>query len=290
MPAVAADPAHLPVRAGIGLKAEHVAQILAEDVDLGFFEVHAENYMVPGGPFPAHLGRIRECYALSIHGVGLSIGSEAGLDSAHLDRLDALLRRFEPQSFSEHLAWSSHGGTYYNDLLPLPYDTPTLQRVCRHIDQVQTRLGRRMLIENPSTYVEFACSTLDEGQFLSEVVRRTGCGLLLDVNNVHVSAVNHHRDARAWLESLPLHAVGEVHIAGYGVDADAAGAPLLIDTHGADIDAAVWALYAHALQCAGAQPTLIERDQNIPALAALLAEAAHAERLLLACQAVRESA
>lgn len=273
----------LPVRAGIGLKARHVREILGAGTDLGFFEVHAENYMVAGGPFLAQLGRIRDRYPLSIHGVGLSIGAEGRLDAAHLDRLAALLSRFEPQSFSEHLAWSSHGGNFYNDLLPVPYDGITLRRVCDHVDQVQQRLKRRLLLENPSTYVEYECSTMDEAQFLSEVVRRCGCGLLLDVNNAYVSAVNHGRDAQAFMASLPLSAVGEIHLAGFGEDHDAAGARLLIDTHAAAIDAAVWALYEEALRMAGPLPTLIERDNDIPALDVLCAEAQRAERCLATC-------
>ena len=215
--------ARLPQRAGIGLKAVHVRDILEDGAGsavagLGFFEVHAENYMVAGGPFPAHLERIRERYALSIHGVGLSIGGEAPLDDAHLARLAALLARFQPQAFSEHLAWSSHGGRYYGDLLPLAYDRAALARVCDHVEQTQQRLKRRLLLENPSTYVEFERSTMDEAQFLSEVVRRTGCGLLLDVNNAYVSAVNHGRDALAFIEALPLRQVGEIHLAGYAED------------------------------------------------------------------------
>ena len=284
-PDAAVHRAQLPVRAGIGLKARHVQEILDTGTDLGFFEVHAENYMVAGGPFLAHLGRIRDRFPLSIHGVGLSIGAEGPIDAAHLDRLSALLSRFEPQSFSEHLAWSSHGGNFYNDLLPLPYERTTLQRVCDHIDQVQQRLQRRLLLENPSTYVEYEGSTMDEAQFLSELVRRCGCGLLLDVNNAYVSAINHGRDAQAFIASLPLSAVGEIHLAGFGEDRDAAGSRLLIDNHGAAIDAAVWALYEATLRLAGPLPTLIERDNNIPALELLCAEARCAERALAACRA-----
>ena len=285
-PDVAVPGARLPVRAGIGLKAQHVREILETGTDLGFFEVHAENYMVAGGPFLAHLSRVRDRYPLSIHGVGLSIGAEGPLNSAHLDRLSALMSRFEPQSFSEHLAWSSHGGNFYNDLLPLPYDRATLRRVCDHIDQVQQRLKRRLLLENPATYVEYECSTMDEAQFLLEVVRRCGCGLLLDVNNAYVSAINHGRDAQAFIASLPLSAVGEIHLAGFGEDRDAAGSRLLIDSHGAAIDAAVWALYEATLRLAGPLPTLIERDNNIPELEVLCAEAQRAERALAACRAL----
>ena len=277
--------ARLPVRAGIGLKAQHVREILETGTDVGFFEVHAENYMVAGGPFLAHLGRIRDRYPLSIHGVGLSIGAEGPLDAAHLDRLSALLSRFEPQSFSEHLAWSSHGGNFYNDLLPVPYDRATLRRVCDHIDQVQQRLQRRLLLENPATYVEYEGSTMDEALFLSEVVRRCGCALLLDVNNAYVSAINHGRDAQAFIASLPLSAVGEIHLAGFGEDRDAAGSRLLIDSHGAAIDAAVWALYEATLRMTGPVPTLIERDNNVPALELLCAEAQRAERALATCRA-----
>lgn len=270
----------LPWRAGIGLKPQHFQQVLDSQPALGFFEVHAENYMVDGGPFHHYLGRIREHYPLSLHGVGLSIGGEEALDEEHLDRLARLIERYEPASFSEHLAWSSHGGRFFNDLLPLPYDRHTLDRVCRHVDRVQQRLGRRMLLENPSTYVEFAASTLSETQFLREVLQRTGCGLLLDLNNVHVSCTNHGRDARAYLDELPLHEVGEVHLAGFATDQDAAGAPLLIDQHGSPVDEAVWQLYERLLGRLGPVPTLLERDHDVPALATLQAEAGRAEALM----------
>ncbi len=278
--AAAARPRSLPARAGIGLKPEHFRDILDTAPDLGFFEIHAENYMVDGGAFHHYLTRIRERYALSIHGVGLSIGGEGPLDEAHLDRLATLLGRYQPESFSEHLAWSSHGGAFLNDLLPAPYDAATLARVCEHIDRVQERLGRRMLLENPATYVEFAASTMAEAEFITQVVRRSGCGLLLDVNNVHVSCTNHGRDARDYIDALPLYAVGQVHLAGFAEDTDAAGAPLLIDSHGAPVAEAVWALYCDALDRVGPMPTLIERDNDIPALPVLLAEARHADRIL----------
>jgi uncharacterized protein len=280
----------LPVRAGVGLKPQHFREALAAGTGIGFFEVHAENYMVDGGPFHHFLWRIRENHALSLHGVGLSIGAEAPLDEAHLDRLAALIDRYEPVQFSEHLAWSSHGGAFFNDLLPLPYDRATLERVCEHVDRVQSRLRRRMLLENPSTYLEFTQSTMSETQFIGEVLRRTGCGLLLDVNNVHVSCVNHHRDARAYIDELPLEAVGQIHLAGFAHDVDAAGAPLLIDSHGAPVDDAVWALYAGVIAQLGPMPTLIERDNDVPAFEVLLAEARHAEDLMRlpgACQASR---
>jgi uncharacterized protein (UPF0276 family) len=270
----------LPTGAGVGLKPEHFRDVLATRPDVAFFEVHAENYMVDGGPFHHFLGRIREHYPLSLHGVGLSIGAEGPIDEAHLDRLAALIARYEPASFSEHLAWSSHGEIFLNDLLPVPYDRATLARVCEHVDRVQERLKRPMLLENPATYVEFTISTMSEAQFLGEVLRRTGCGLLLDVNNVYVSCMNHGRDPLAFIDDLPLDAVGEIHLAGFALDEDADGAPLLIDSHGAEVDDAVWSLYAQVIARVGAMPTLLERDNNVPALATLVAEAQHAETLM----------
>lgn len=270
----------LPARSGLGLKPEHFRTILETRPNLGFFEIHAENYMVDGGPFHHYLTQIRRDYALSIHGVGLSIGGDGPLDEDHLDRLAILIARYEPESFSEHLAWSSHGDIFLNDLLPAPYNPATLQRVCDHIDRVQERLGRRMLLENPATYVEFAASTLAEPDFISEVVKRTGCGLLLDVNNVYVSCTNHGRDVQPYIDAFPLAATAQIHLAGFAEDIDAAGAPLLIDSHGAPIAEAVWDLYRFTLQRSGSLPTLIERDNDIPAFPVLLAEAQQAEKLL----------
>ena len=272
----------LPARAGVGLKPEHYQEILATQPAIGFFEVHAENYMVPGGPFHHYLTRIRERYALSIHGVGLSIGADAPLDVEHLNALAALLKRYQPESFSEHLAWSTHSDVFLNDLLPLPYNTATLQRVCDHIDQVQAHLGRRMLLENPATYIEFVASSWNEATFLSEVVRRTGCGLLLDVNNVYVSSVNHQRDAQAFIRALPLTQVGEIHLAGFAQQSDGNGDLLLIDSHGSPVAQAVWELYAFTLGLTGPVATLLERDNDIPAWPVLLAEANLADRLLCA--------
>ncbi|NMZ00749.1 DUF692 domain-containing protein [Pseudomonas proteolytica] len=272
----------LPRRAGLGLKSEHFQQVLATLPDIGFFEVHAENYMVAGGPFHHYLGLIREHYALSLHGVGLSIGGEGPLDHAHLARLAALVERYQPHSFSEHLAWSSHGPVFLNDLLPLAYDNATLKRVCEHIDQVQSTLKRRMLLENPSTYLLFQHSSLDETDFISEVIQRTGCGLLLDVNNVYVSCINHQQDPLAYLNALPLHSVGEIHLAGFAEDADSLGDRLLIDDHGAPVDNAVWQLYQQALQRTGPVATLIERDNDVPAFSVLHAEARQADQHLLA--------
>ncbi|WP_054917909.1 DUF692 domain-containing protein [Pseudomonas sp. NBRC 111138] len=267
----------LPYRAGLGLKTEHFSEVLETRPDIGFFEVHAENYMVAGGPFHHYLGLIRAQYPLSLHGVGLSIGGEAPLDREHLARLATLIERYQPQSFSEHLAWSSHGPVFLNDLLPLAYDACTLERVCEHVDQVQSTLKRPMLLENPSTYLQFQRSTLDETDFISQIVRRTGCGLLLDVNNVYVSCINHQRDPLTYIDALPLHAVGEIHLAGFAEDTDSLGDRLLIDDHGAPIDNAVWQLYAQVLARTGAVATLIERDNQVPAFSVLQAEARQAE-------------
>ena len=267
----------LPYRAGLGLKTEHFTEVLETRPDIGFFEVHAENYMVAGGPFHHYLGLIRAQYPLSLHGVGLSIGGEAPLDREHLARLATLIERYQPQSFSEHLAWSSHGPVFLNDLLPLAYDACTLERVCEHVDQVQSTLKRPMLLENPSTYLQFQRSTLDETDFISQIVRRTGCGLLLDVNNVYVSCINHQRDPLTYIDALPLHAVGEIHLAGFAEDTDSLGDRLLIDDHGAPIDNAVWQLYAQVLARTGAVATLIERDTQVPAFSVLQAEARQAE-------------
>ena len=267
----------LPRRAGLGLKHEHFLEVLETSPDIGFFEVHAENYMVAGGPFHHYLGLIRAQYPLSLHGVGLSIGGEGPLNPEHLARLATLIERYQPHSFSEHLAWSSHGPVFLNDLLPLAYDNATLQRVCEHVDQVQSSLKRTMLLENPSTYLQFQRSTLDETDFISEVIRRTGCGLLLDVNNVYVSCINHQRNPLSYLEALPLHAVGEIHLAGFAEDTDSLGDRLLIDDHGAPIDNAVWQLYEKVLAQVGPMPTLIERDNQVPAFSVLLAEAQQAQ-------------
>ncbi|WP_199796875.1 MNIO family bufferin maturase [Pseudomonas chlororaphis] len=279
-PATQATASSLPQRAGLGLKTEHFRQVLREQPDIGFFEVHAENYMVAGGPFHHYLGLIREQYPLSLHGVGLSIGAEGPLDQQHLKRLAVLIERYQPQSFSEHLTWSSHGPVFLNDLLPLAYDRPTLNRVCEHIDQVQSTLRRPMLLENPATYLEFRQSSMDEAEFIREVIGRTGCGLLLDVNNVYVSCINHRRDPLAYIDALPLHAVGEIHLAGFAEDSDSLGDRLLIDDHGAPIDNAVWALYLRLLERIGPTATLIERDNQVPAFSVLHAEVRQADELL----------
>ncbi|POF31037.1 MNIO family bufferin maturase [Roseibium marinum] len=273
--------ATIPAHAGAGLKPEHIAEILADRADIGFFEVHAENYMGAGGPPHRQLEAIRQDYPLSLHGVGLSIGGEQALDKAHLQRLAGLNRRYEPGLFSEHLAWSTHDTAYFNDLLPVPYDEAALERVCDHIDEVQETVGRRMLLENPSTYVAFEQSTMSELDFLKEITRRTGCGLLLDINNVHVSCTNHQRSAEDYLADFPLNAVGEIHLGGHAPDTDDAGRPLLIDAHDREVDDAVWKLYESVVRNNGPLPTLIEWDNDVPAWPVLFAEVRAAERILV---------
>lgn len=270
----------LPTGAGVGFKPEHFDAMLANPGPLAFIEVHAENYMGAGGRPHAQLAELRERFALSVHGVGLSIGGEAALDKAHLARLRALLDSYRPESFSEHLAWSSHGNDFFNDLLPLPYTMETLARVADHVAEAQDALGRRMLLENPATYLRFEESTLAEVDFLAAVVARTGCGLLLDVNNVFVSAVNHATDARAYLAAFPLEAVGEIHLGGHDADRDETGAPLLIDAHGAPVAEPVWTLFAEVIALTGPLPSLIEWDNDVPDWPTLRAEAERAAGLL----------
>ncbi|WP_321501445.1 DUF692 domain-containing protein [Breoghania sp.] len=267
-------------RAGAGLKPAHVGEILAQMPDIGFFEVHAENYMGAGGPPHAQLGAVCAHYPMSLHGVGLSIGGEGPLDEAHLSRLKALNERYSPALFSEHLAWSSHGGVYFNDLLPVAYDRATLLRVVAHIDRVQEVMGRPMLLENPSTYVSLQASTMGELDFLTEVSTRSGCGLLLDVNNVHVSAVNHGFSAEAYLDAFPIERVGEIHLGGHAPDRDDEGRPLLIDAHDRAVDDRVWMLYERVIARAGPRPTLIEWDNDIPAWPVLRREAERADAIM----------
>jgi uncharacterized protein len=281
----AQTPPVMPARAGLGFKPEHFAAIAAGWPDLGFLEVHAENYFGEGGPPHAMLAALAERYPLSLHGVGLSIGGSGPLDQDHLARLKRLHDRYRPALFSEHLAWSSHGEVYWDDLLPLPYTEATLATVAEHVDEVQTALGRTMLLENPSTYVSFAESTIPEVAFLAEVARRTGCGLLLDVNNVFVSATNHKTSPEAYLDGFALEAVGEVHLGGHlastdETGTDETGAALLIDAHDRPVADPVWALYERVIARAGPRPTLIEWDNDVPAFAVLEAEAKRAEAIL----------
>ncbi len=272
--------ARIPAHAGVCLKPQHYADILTQAPRIGFFEVHAENYMGAGGPPHRYLTYIRERYPLSLHGVGLSIGGNGPLDREHLARLRKLVRRYEPGLFSEHLAWSTHESAFLNDLLPVPYNAESLARIADHIDEIQTALGRRMLLENPSTYIAFEASTMSETEFLAELVRRTGCGLLLDVSNVHVSAVNHGHDPFVYLDSFPTQHVGEIHLAGFAADRDDEGELLLIDAHDSAVADTVWRLYEHAVARTGPVPTLIEWDNEVPEFPVLLAEAGKAERVL----------
>ncbi len=273
--------AGLPRQAGIGFKPQHFQALMDDRDPPAFVEVHAENYMGAGGIPHAQLTGIRERMPVSLHGVGLSIGAQSPPDASHLDRLAALIHRYQPAAFSEHLAWSTHDGHFFNDLLPLRYDATTLHRVCEHIDRVQDRLGVRMLLENPSTYLEFESSTWSEPEFIASIVRATGCGLLLDVNNIHVSCRNNGHDCLQYLDILPLDEVGEIHLAGHAEDIDDDdGSRLLIDNHGAPVADDVWALYAHALDRTGPLPTLIEWDTDVPDYPRLCAEAWLADRQL----------
>ncbi len=269
-----------PAGAGIGLRAPHVAEVLATRPDLAWVEVHAENYM-GGGPGRSALEAVRARMPVALHGVGLSLGSADGLDDRHLERLATLVAAVEPCLVSEHLAWSVSGGRYLNHLLPLPLTEESLAVVAASVQRCQERLGRPILVENPSAYLAFAHSTIPEPEFLGELARRTGCGLLCDVNNVHVSAVNLGFDALAYVDALPADAVAEVHLAGHAVN-EADGRPLLIDDHGGPVAPVVWALYARLLERCGPVPTLCEWDTNLPALEILRREAERASRMLTA--------
>ena len=272
--------ASLPAEIGVGFKPEHFSAIAAGTRAAGFFEIHAENYFGDGGAPHAQLAALRRDYALSLHGVGLSIGGEAALDGKHLATLKALCERYQPASFSEHLAWASHNGAYFNDLLPLPLNEATLVRVITHVDQLQSALQRRVLIENPASYLSFCDGTIAEPQFLADLSARTGCGLLLDINNVYVSAINLGFDPLSYLAAFPLDRVGEIHLAGHGDAFDAEGRAMLIDTHGAPIADPVFALYEWVLARTGPVPSLIERDNDVPDWAALAAEATTARAIL----------
>lgn len=270
----------LPARPGVGYKAQHYADIMASPGPLGWLEIHAENYMGDGGRPIAQLRHLAERFPISVHGVGLSIGGEDDLDTDHLARLKHLVGWLNPASFSEHLAWSTHDSHFYNDLLPLPYTTQTLTRVATHINQVQDVVGRQMLLENPSSYLAFAESTMSETDFLRELVARTGCGLLLDVNNVFVSATNLQTSPQAYIDAFPLDAVGEIHLGGHDEDQDETGAPLLIDSHGKAVVDPVWALLDYTLAKSGPKPLLIEWDTDVPDWSVLSAEIARADAAL----------
>lgn len=265
--------AGLPNGVGVGYKPQHFTDILAAPGAVEWIEVHAENYMGDGGRPHAQLRALSERFALSVHGVGLSIGGDQPLDTAHLARLRTIMDRFNPASFSEHLAWSTHGAEFLNDLLPLPYTDATLNRVADHIAQVQDVLGRQMLLENPSSYLAFSESTLSEADFLAALTHKTGCGLLLDVNNVFVSSTNLNLSPQAYIDAYPLEAVGEMHVGGHDEDHDDHGAPLLIDSHGAAVVDPVWALLDYTLARSGPKPVLVEWDTDVPDWPTLRSEA-----------------
>jgi uncharacterized protein len=260
---------------GIGLRSPHLAEIAATRPELGFLEVHAENYMAETAALDRLL-ELRRDYPVSLHGVALSLGSAEELDRAHLARFKALIGRIEPVLVSEHLAWSAIGGAYLNDLLPLPYNEESLDIFCSHVEEAQEAIGRRLLIENPSSYLRYRHSCIPEAEFLTEVARRTGCGILCDVNNIYVSARNFGFNPIAYLDALPVEATGEIHLAGHHTAEDV---DILIDDHGSRVAQPVWELYAAALRRLGPVPTLIEWDTNLPALEMLLDEARHAQEL-----------
>ena len=281
-------PGRLPPGVGIGLKRAHCEALLADPSLVDFVEIHAENFMSAGGPNLTLLDRIAEAWPLSIHGVGLSIGGKERLDREHLQRLRRLIDRTRSASFSEHLAWSSHDGVYFNDLLPVVYDTPTLNRVIANINEAQDFLGVRMLLENPSTYVAFSASSWHEAEFLQQIAQSTGCGLLLDVNNLYVSCYNHDWSAQDWLSHIALDLVGEIHVAGHEAIQDADGQTLLIDSHGDPVGEPVFELLEHVISRGGIRPVLVERDNDIPPLSALLQETDQVRQIIgrAACAAV----
>ena len=271
---------NLPAKPGVGYKPQHFDDILADRGAVEWLEIHAENYMSDGGRPIAQLRYLAERFPISVHGVGLSIGGEGPLDADHLQRLKKLVDAINPASFSEHLAWSTHDSHFLNDLLPLPYTEKTLATVCAHIDQVQETLGRRMLLENPSNYLKFQETVMSEVDFLTEIVSRTGCGLLLDVNNVFVSAQNQRTDPVSYIKDFPLQHVGELHLGGHDEDEDEHGAVLLIDSHGKPVVDPVWQLYEQTIALSGPLPTLIEWDNDVPDWPVLAAEAARAQGIL----------
>lgn len=275
----------IPAGAGVGLRFRHHQEVMESHPAARWFEVHTENYM-GGGAAPRCLEAIRRDYPLSLHGTGLSLGSAEGLDLAHLARVREAVERFDPELVSEHLSWSVVGGAYLADLLPLPMTEEALEVVCRNVERAQAHLGRRLLIENPSTYLQFRHSTIPEWEFLAQLAARTGCGLLCDVNNIYISACNHGWDASAYLAALPPAAVGEIHLAGHALR-EIEGRTLRIDHHGSRVAPAVWTLYAEALGRFGAVPTLIEWDTDVPPLGVLIQEAARAQTMIEETQAER---
>ena len=278
----------LPKRAGIGLKAQHYQQILDTDPDIGWVEVHSENYMCAGGPTQNWLTAFCERYPVSLHGVGLSLGSAGPLDENHLNRLVDLEHRVEPGRMSEHLSWSIARGDYLNDLIALPYTEESLDIFSTHVIEMQDALKRQVLVENPSSYLQFEHSVIPEPEFLLNVVKRSGCGILLDVNNVFVSAMNHGFDPVSYLDQIPAQLVGEIHLGGHS-QTQIGGRTIRIDDHGSRVCDEVWDLYAHVIKRIGTVPTLIEWDSNIPELDVLLDEAAKADHILKQAQTIPET-
>ena len=275
----AISPSAIPPRAGLGLRHQHLNDFLAGPQPVAWLEVHSENHLADGGPRNRALAKIRRDYPVSCHGVGLSLGSAEGLSRDHLARLRALFDWLEPGLVSEHVSWSVDDGTYLNDLLPLPYTDEALGVICRNIDHAQSVFGRQILVENPSSYVTFETSTMAEWQFMAEIVARTGCRLLLDVNNIHVSAHNHRFDAATYLDGVPLSAVGEIHVAGHTIH-QFGDEVVLIDSHNRPVPDPVWDLLVTALNRTGPVPVLVERDSDLPPLGELLAEVATAQGIL----------
>ncbi|MBY0511640.1 MAG: DUF692 domain-containing protein [Rhodospirillaceae bacterium] len=269
----------IPPTCGIGLRFQHHEAVAAGRPQISWFEVHTENYL-GGGKVLGYLDTIRRDYPLSLHGVGLSLGSADDLDATHLARVVALIKRTGPVLVSEHLSWSAVGGVYLADLLPLPLTEEALSVICRNVDRLQSALQREILLENPSSYLRYSHSTIPEWEFLSAVSRRTGCGILCDVNNIFVSSMNHGWNALDYLSALPVDRVGEIHLAGHTLRVVDGEHEIRIDDHGSAVAPEVWSLYEHALQRFGATPTLIEWDTNVPALDVLMAEAAKAEKKL----------
>ncbi len=269
-----------PASAGVGFKHDHVDAILENSGDVSFLEVHAENYMGDGGHPHRILERVRQDFPISLHGVCMSIGGPNPISEDHLSRFKALVDRYQPAMVSEHLAWSTHDDIFMNDLLPLPYTEQTLEHVCSHVGHMQDVIGRQIFLENPATYVLFEDSTISETEFLRSIVNRTGCGLLLDINNVFVSATNHKFSALEYLDAFPTEHVGEIHLAGHTVQEDDEGAPLLIDSHDRPVSDPVWDLYEDVIEQAGPIPTLVEWDSDLPEWPVLRSEAGNAAKIL----------
>lgn len=278
-------PLAIPARAGIGLRAEHYREVIETLPSAAWLEVHSENYFGAGGAPLAYLEKARQHYPVSLHGVGLSLGSSDELNPRHLQKLKALIERIEPGLVSDHLSWSSVDGRYLNDLLPLPYTEEALRHFTQRVQQAQEFLGRELLIENPSTYLQYTHSTIPEWEFLTEVAERSGCGILFDINNLYVSASNHRFDASTYLRALPARKIREIHLAGFSVNRYADG-EMLIDTHSARVADEVWALYRQAIEKLGSIPSLIEWDAELPPLAVLLDEARKADEILEHAHAV----